>query len=55
MHNYKQLYLKLLQAANDAITAIEHMNFGTAKELLTKAQQETEEQWLKEAERKAEK
>lgn len=54
MHDYKQLYLKLLQAANDAITAIEYMNFGMAKELLTKAQQEAEE-WLKEAERKAEK
>lgn len=48
MHNYKQLYLSLLEAASRAITAMDRLDFGSAKELLIKAQQEAEEQWLRE-------
>lgn len=50
MHDYKGLYLKLLRASDEAITAIEHMNFGAARELLMQAQRETEEQWVREEE-----
>lgn len=48
MHDYKKLYLTLLHAMSEAITAMEHMDFGNAKELLTTAQRNTEEQWLQE-------
>lgn len=46
MHNYKQLYLDLMDAASQAIIAMDRMDFGSAKELLTKAQADAEEQWL---------
>ena len=41
MHDYKKLYLTLLHAMSEAITAMEHMDFGNAKELLTTAQHKT--------------
>lgn len=48
MHNYKQLYLDLLQAASRAISAMDRLDFGSAKNLLIQAQEEAEEKWLKE-------
>ena len=52
MHDYKQLYLSMLHAADNAIRAMERMDFGTAKALLIQAQNSAEEQWLKDEDRK---
>ena len=43
MHNYKQLYLDLLQAASRAISAMDRLDFGSARDLLIKAQEDAEE------------
>ncbi|MGM9606967.1 MAG: hypothetical protein ACI3XJ_05625 [Oscillospiraceae bacterium] len=46
MVNYKELYIQLFAAAADAVEAIEKMNFGRAREILIRAQQNAEEKHL---------
>ena len=46
MENYQAMYLHLFNCVSDAICALEAMNVGQAQELLIRAQQETEEQYL---------
>lgn len=48
MTDYKSLYFRLFAAAADAVAALERLDIGTAKELLVRAQQEAEEQYLTE-------
>jgi len=48
MTDYKKLYYKLFNAVTDALEALEQLNVGQAKELLLRAQQETEELYLSE-------
>ncbi len=43
MIDYKALYLNLFAAAADAVDALEAMNFGQAKAILIRAQQEAED------------
>lgn len=45
MEDYKTMYLHLFNRVSDAICALE-VNFGQAKELLIRAQQEAEERYL---------
>ena len=44
--DYKQVYFLLFNRITDALCAIENSNYGTAKEILIKAQQETEEIYM---------
>ena len=44
MEEYKTLYLHLFNAITDSLRAMEAQNFGQAKEILVRAQQEAEEQ-----------
>jgi len=46
MPDYQKLYTLLFNACTDAITAMDHMDFGTAKNLLMAAQQQAEELYL---------
>lgn len=46
MDEYKKPYLTLWNAITDATKAIEQQNFGFAKELLKKAQQDAEEAYV---------
>lgn len=46
MPNYKSLYFKLFAAIADAVEELEQQNYGTAKELLIRAQQEAEEDYI---------
>jgi len=46
MDEYKKPYLTLWNAVTDATKAIEQQNFGLAKELLKKAQQDAEEAYV---------
>ena len=46
MPDYQAMYLHLFNAVTDAIESIEQQNFGTAKEQLIHAQQETEEIYI---------
>ena len=48
MPDYQTMYLHLFNAVTDAIESIEQQNYGTAKELLIKAQQDTEELYISE-------
>ena len=43
MENYQKMYLLLFNAITDSIECIERLDFGKAKELLIRAQQNTEE------------
>ena len=47
--DYKKLYFHLFSVIADAVESIEHANYGTAKEILVKAQQEAEEEYMDEA------
>ena len=49
MEDYKTMYLHLFNRVSDAVNALEAMNYGQAKELLIRAQQEAEELYLIEA------
>lgn len=49
MEDYKTMYLHLFNRVSDAVNALEAMNYGQAKELLMRAQQEAEELYLTEA------
>ena len=44
--NYQKLYTKLFNAATDALEALEQVNVGQAKDILRRAQQEAEEDYL---------
>ena len=48
MPDYQAMYLHLFNAVADAIESIEQQNYGTAKEQLINAQQETEELYISE-------
>ena len=49
MPDYQTMYLHLFNAMTDAIESISQQNYGTAKELLIHAQQETEELYISES------
>ena len=46
MPDYQKLYTTLFNACTDAITAMDRMDFGTAKGVLVSAQQQAEELYL---------
>ena len=46
MEDYKERYDLLFNAITDAIECIDEQNYGSAKELLIRAQQEAEELYL---------
>ncbi len=46
MVNYEKMYHYLFNAITDAIDKLEEMDFGTAKQKLISAQQETEEMYI---------
>ena len=48
--NYQKLYTLLFNACTDAIRQIDRQNFGKAREILARAQQDAEEQYLREEE-----
>lgn len=48
MPDYETLYFQLFAAMADAVEAIEAQNYGAAKEILIRAQQNVEEQYLRE-------
>ena len=43
---YKNLYFHLFNQITDALEAMEGQNFGQARDILIRAQQETEETYL---------
>lgn len=43
MTDYKELYFRLFAAAANAVEALENLNFGQAKDILIRAQQDAEE------------
>lgn len=43
---YKEMYYHLFNAVTDAWQALEQSNYGTARDILKKAQTETEEMYL---------
>lgn len=45
---YKSIYLHLFNAVTDAIAALQECNYGQARQLLIRAQQEAEEGILSE-------
>lgn len=45
--DYQSLYYKLFNACTDALHNLEQQNFGQAKDRLIAAQQEAEEQYLR--------
>lgn len=46
MEAMKDMYVHLCNAVTDAIRQLDAQNYGLARELLAKAQQETEEMFL---------
>ena len=53
MENYQTLYTLLFNACTDAVAELEQMNFGTAKAILIRAQQQAEELYLSAGEQAA--
>jgi len=51
MQDYQKLYTLLFNACTDAVTALDQLNFGAAKSILIRAQQEAEEQYILAGER----
>ena len=47
--NYEKMYHLLFNAINDALEQMEKQNLGSAKDLLTTAQQKTEEIYMESA------
>ena len=47
--NYEKMYHLLFNAITDALEQMEKQNLGSAKELLTTAQQKTEEIYMESA------
>ena len=43
---YKNLYFHLFNQISDALEALEGQNFGQARDILMRAQQETEDTYL---------
>ena len=50
--DYQKLYTTLFNRITDAIDQLEKANYGTAKDILIQAQQETEELYLEATERR---
>ena len=50
MPDYQKMYTTLFNAITDAVKSIQDGNFGIAKEILTKAQQVTEELYISDEE-----
>ncbi|MEA4955937.1 MAG: hypothetical protein VB096_10590 [Pseudoflavonifractor sp.] len=50
MDLYRKLYFTLFNSLTDALEALEIKNYGRAKEILQKAQQNAEEQYLEQEE-----
>ena len=50
VETYKVMYLQLFNAVTDSIEALAAQNFGQAKEILIKAQQDVEEYYLEHGE-----
>ena len=48
MPDYQKLYSLLFNAITDALEQLSEQNYGTARELLVHAQQQTEEQYMDE-------
>lgn len=46
MPDDQSLYTKLFNAVTDAVEALEQQNFGQAREILIRAQQQTEEAYI---------
>ena len=46
MPNYEKMYFTLFSAVCDAIDALEETNYDSAKEILIRAQQQTEEIYI---------
>ena len=46
MPDYKKLYFRLFGALADAVEAMEASDFAAARELLIRAQQEAEEEYI---------
>ena len=46
MKIYKQLYHMIFNAMTDTIEALENQNYGRALQIMKKAQQDAEEQFL---------
>ena len=46
--DYQKLYLRMFNAATDALLALEELNIGHAKEVLKQAQMDAEEQYISE-------
>lgn len=46
MTDYKKLYFQLFHAYANAVEAIERQDFGKARDILIRAQQEAEELYL---------
>ena len=51
---YQHMYLLLFHAVTDALSAMEHRNFGTAEEILKKGQIECEEYYMQAQEKRPE-
>ena len=49
MTDYQKMYTLLFNAITDALEQMEKQNLGSAKELLTTAQQKTEEIYMESA------
>ena len=49
MENYQKMYSTLFNAITDALEQMEKQNLGSAKDLLTTAQQKTEEIYMESA------
>ena len=49
MPDYQKLYTTLFNAITDALEELECANYGTAKQRLIRAQQDTEEMYLGDA------
>jgi len=50
MMDFQHLYHILLNASEDAIAQIEQQNYGLAKEILIRAEQQAEEEYLQQGE-----
>ena len=50
MEIYKTMYLQLFNAVTDSLEALTAQNFGQAKEILIKAQQDAEKYYMEHGE-----
>ena len=48
MADYEKMYSTLFNAITDALESMKQQNLGTAKDILIRAQQETEKQYMSE-------